>query len=102
VEISSSRNDGGTAGSWTTLYEHTAPTTPSIETGLLELDISEYADGEDDVMIEFNYSATDDYYWMVQIVQIDEEVPPPLPATGPIGLGLLLAVVGGLMLRRRK
>jgi len=93
---------GGAAGSWTTLYEHTAPTTPSLETGLLEFDISSIAAGQDDVVIEFNYNATDDYYWMVGIVQINEETPPPIPATGPIGLGLLLAALGGIMIRRRK
>lgn len=94
--------DGGAAGTWNLLYEHTQPATPTIETGLLEFDVSEYADGENDVVIEFNYTATDDYYWMVQIVQINEEIPPPLPAAGPIGLGLLLAAIGGIIVRRRK
>ncbi|MBN1295772.1 hypothetical protein JXA80_03265 [bacterium] len=93
-------NDGGTT--FTTIYEHTAPTTPSIESGLQEIDISSYADGQNDVVVEFRYNATDDYYWAVMITQINEETPPVLPATGPIGLGVLLAAVGAIIARRRK
>jgi hypothetical protein len=33
---------------------------------------------------------------------IPETDPPPIPATGPIGLGLLLAALTGLLLKRRK
>lgn len=93
-------NDGGS--SFTTIYTHTAPADPAVESGLMELDISEYADGENDVIVEFRYQATDDFYWKVNIVQIHEKVIPPIPATGPIGLGLLLAAIGGIIVRRRK
>jgi len=93
-------NDGGS--NFTTIYTHTAPVTPGAEDGMLELDISSYADGEDDVVVEFRYHATDDNYWMVDIVQIDDEPDLPIPSTGPIGLVLLLAAVGGLISRKRK
>lgn len=97
-QVRISNNNGST---WTTIYEHTAPTAPAIETGLQELDISAYADGQSQVRLEFRYIATDDYYWSVDILQIDENTPPPIPATGPIGLGLLLVTLTILFLRRR-
>ncbi|MCD4655726.1 hypothetical protein K8T06_17525 [bacterium] len=93
-------NDGGS--NFTTIYTHVSPVDPSIETGVLELNIATYADGEDDVVLEFRYNATDDYYWSVDIVQIDDAPLLPIPSTGPIGLGLLLAAVGAMIIRRRK
>jgi hypothetical protein len=93
-------NDNGS--SWTTIYEHAAPTTPSIETNVLELDISAFATNQSQVKLEFKYIATDDYYWSVDIVQIHDDVPPPIPATGPIGVGLLLTALTAVMLRRKK
>ncbi len=62
----------------------------------------QYADNQSQVKLEFRYTATDDYYWSIDILQIDESESLPIPTTGPIGIGLLLAGLSAVIVFRRK
>jgi hypothetical protein len=96
--------DGGS--NWDVLYDYPQEIAPAGYYVIFAYDVSSYVDGESNVMFEFYYDATDDDVWIVDTIHVASNPNTVLPATGPLGLGILIFAISGLLgfrtLKRKK